>query len=215
LNEQSPKPFQSCRPLYGNHAKCFVMSSSSSLHPSRDRGKLRSPRLEPLSSFGFLGISTDLVQQRSRRFRNSNFAVQNFMAVYIVAVHGFVSTFVGLHDSAVQADPSENAFGARIRQNLRIQFKVGTRGGVPAHWSGCYRGVGSELEFVAEQALQGAIVHKEQHDVGGRAPNLVTHAPSVNSQKHGSAPAMPGPTGCQSPAVVAAEDEGELHVPWN
>jgi hypothetical protein len=26
---------------------------------------------------------------------------------------------------------------------------------------------------------------------------------------------MPGATGCQSPAVVAAEDKGELHVPWN
>ena len=54
------------------------------------------------------------------------------MAVYIVPIHGFVSTFVGLHHGAAQANPSENAFGARIRQNLRIQFKVGARGGGPA-----------------------------------------------------------------------------------
>ena len=74
------------------------------------------------------------------------------MAVYIVAIHGFVSTFVGLHDGAIQARPSENAFGPRIRQNLRTQFKVGASGGVPAHRPGGYRGVGSELEFVAEQA---------------------------------------------------------------
>src|SRR5208283_6040198 len=64
----------------------------------------------PLSSFGYLGISANFLQQRSRRFRNSNFAVQNFMAVHIVTVHGFVSAFVGLHDSAVQAHPSENTF---------------------------------------------------------------------------------------------------------
>ena len=69
------------------------------------------------------------MQQRSRRCRNSNFAVKNFMAVYIVAIHGFVSTFVGLHDGAVQTRPSENAFGTRIRQNLRTQLKVGTGSG--------------------------------------------------------------------------------------
>src|ERR1039458_9683512 len=47
----------------------------------------------PLSSFGFLDISANFLQQRSRRFRNSNFAVQNFMAVHIVTLHGFVSAF--------------------------------------------------------------------------------------------------------------------------
>ena len=38
------------------------------------------------------------------------------MTIYILAIHGFVSTFVGLHHGAVQAHPSENAFGTRIRQ---------------------------------------------------------------------------------------------------
>ncbi len=116
---------------------------------------------------------------------------KNFMAVYIVAIHGSVSTFVGLHHGSVQAHPGENAFGTRVRQNLRIQFKVGASSGVPAHRPGGYRGVGSELEFVAEQAFQGVIVHKEHHDVGGRAPDLITHAAALNSQKHGGAPAMP------------------------
>ena len=59
------------------------------------------------------------------------------------------------------------------------------------------------------------IVHKEHKQVGGRAPDLITHASAVNSYKHGSAPAMPGTTGCQSPAVAAAEYKGELHFPWN
>jgi len=31
------------------------------------------------------------------------------MTVYMLAIHGFVSTFVGLHHGAVQAHPSENA----------------------------------------------------------------------------------------------------------
>ncbi len=138
-----------------------------------------SPGVE-LPSFGYFGISANFLQQRSRRFRNCNFAVQNFMAVHIVAVHGFVSAILGLHDSAIQAHPSENTFDSRIRENLRIQFKVGASGGVPAHRPGCYRGIGSELEFVAQQALQGSIVHKEQHEVGGRDPDLVAHAPSLN-----------------------------------
>ena len=108
------------------------------------------------------------------------------MTIYILAIHGFVSTFVGLHHGAVQAHPGENAFGTRIRQNLRSQFKVGASRGVPAHRSGCHRGVGSELEFVAEQAFQGVIVHKEHHDVGGRATDLITHAATVNSQNMGA-----------------------------
>ena len=62
-----------------------------------------------LSSFGYLGISANFLQQRSRRFRNSNFAVQNSMAVHIVAIHGFVSAFVGLHDSAAAGGPPDRA----------------------------------------------------------------------------------------------------------
>ncbi len=92
---------------------------------------------------GLAGVFVNRVQQRSRRCRNSNFAAKDFMTVYIVAIHGFVSAFVGLHHGAIQAHPSENAFGTRIRQNLRIQFKVGASRGVPAHRLGCYRGVGS------------------------------------------------------------------------
>src|ERR1035437_4653247 len=39
---------------------------------------------------GFMNISANFVQQRLRRCRNSNFAVKNVVAIYIVAVHGFV-----------------------------------------------------------------------------------------------------------------------------
>src|ERR1700683_1292474 len=137
------------------------------------------------------------------------------MAVHITAIHRLVSTLVGLHNGAIQAYASENALSARIRQDLCTQPEVGARGGIPAHRPGCYRGVASELEFVAEQALQCVIVHKEHHEIGGRAPDLITHAAAVNGHKHGSAPAMPGATGCDSPAVVAAEYKGELHFSWN
>jgi len=33
--------------------------------------------------------------------------------------------------------------------------------------------------------VQSVIVHKEHHDVGGRTPDLITHAPAVNRHKHG------------------------------
>src|SRR5208283_1758544 len=137
------------------------------------------------------------------------------MAVYMLAIHGFVPAFVGLYHGAVQAYPSENTFGARIGENLCFHFSVRVCSGMPAHWPGRYRGVGSDLEFVAEQALQSVIVHKEHYQVGGRAPDLITHAPALNRQKHWGAPAMLGATGCQPPAVIAAEYECELHVTWN
>src|SRR5580700_193021 len=96
-----------------------------------------------LSSFRLLGISAKFVQQLPRRCRNSNFAIKNFMAVHTVAVHGFVATFVGLHHGSVEAHSNESAFGARIRQNLCVQLKVGASRGVPAHGPGCHRSVGS------------------------------------------------------------------------
>ena len=45
------------------------------------------------------------------------------------------------------------------RRNLRAQFKVGASGGIPAHRPSRYRGVGPELEFVAEQAMPVSYTH--------------------------------------------------------
>ena len=76
---------------------------------SRDRELLQRT---PLSGAGFLYVSTDFVQQLPSRDGNSNFAAQNFMPVHVVAIHGLVSAFVGLDDSAIQAYPCEDTFRA-------------------------------------------------------------------------------------------------------
>ena len=85
--------------------------------------------------------------------RNCNLAAQYFVAIHMLAIHGFVPTLVGLHHGAVQADPSENTLGARIGQNLRIESNVGGSGGIAPNRSGCYRSICAKLEFVAEEAL--------------------------------------------------------------
>ena len=61
---------------------------------------------------GFLYISADFAQQFASRCRNVDVAVEDFVAVYIVTIHGLVSALIGLHDGAVQAHSRENAFGA-------------------------------------------------------------------------------------------------------
>jgi hypothetical protein len=99
-------------------------------------------------------VSAKFVDQRLRRCRHSHFAVKNFVAVYVVAIHGFVSTLVGLHYGTIQAHSSEHAFGTRIRQNLGIHFQVGASGRITAYRPGGYRGIRAKFEFVAEQALQ-------------------------------------------------------------
>src|SRR5271156_643966 len=94
LNEQSPKPFQSCRLVTES------LRSASSYRPQArcDHRELGSPsiivRLEPSFSFGFVDISANFVQQRLRRRRDSNFAVKNVFTVYILAIHGLVSALV-------------------------------------------------------------------------------------------------------------------------
>ena len=91
---------------------------------------LRFHRVAPLFSLSYVGVSAKLFYQLSSRCRYRNFAVKNFMAVYLIAVHGFVSTFVGLHYGAVQAHSRKNALGPRVRQNLRVQFKVSPSSGI-------------------------------------------------------------------------------------
>ena len=60
--------------------------------------------------FGGFGISIDFVHQRPRRCRYSNLASQYFMAIDVLAIHGFVSTLVGLHYRTIQAHSGKNAF---------------------------------------------------------------------------------------------------------
>jgi hypothetical protein len=137
------------------------------------------------------------------------------MAVYIVAIHGFVATLVGLHHGSVQAHSNENALAARIRQNFRVSLRSVPAAAFRPTGPAATEASAPSLNLSLSRLCKGVIVHKEHHEVGGRASDLITHAPAVNSHKHGGAPAMPGATGCQSPAVAAAEYKGELHVSWN
>ena len=63
-------------------------------------------------------------------------AVQDFLAGDVGAVHGFVSTLVGLHDGTIQADPGKSPFAARIGQDLRIELYVRAGGGMSPHRPG-------------------------------------------------------------------------------
>jgi hypothetical protein len=87
------------------------------------------------------------------------------MAIHIGSVEGLISTLVSLNYGAVQTDSSKEAFAAGIRKNLGIQFEVRVGGGASANRPSRYRSVGSQLELVAEKALQGVIIHKEQNEV--------------------------------------------------
>jgi hypothetical protein len=66
----------------------------------------------PLLGSGFLDISVNLPQQFASRLRDRNPATENFVAVYFVAVHGFVAALIGLHHGAVQAYSGKNALGS-------------------------------------------------------------------------------------------------------
>ena len=137
------------------------------------------------------------------------------MAIHIIAIHRLVATLVSLHHSPVQAYSGKNALGTRIRQNLRVHFNVGAGSSAPAYGAGCYGSIRSELEFVAEQALQRMIIHEKHDDVRGRAADLIPHASAINGHKQRRTPTMPSAASCQSAAVAAAEYEGKLHVSWD
>ncbi len=61
---------------------------------------------------------------------------------------------------------------------------------MPSHRTGCHGGIRTDLEFVAQQALQGVVIHEEHHDVRRGAANLKTETPSAQCQKNRGAPAM-------------------------
>jgi hypothetical protein len=90
-------------------ASCWAELRPDASH--REICWLRCLSIGVLVAFGVLGMAANFVQQRSRRFGNSNFAAKNFMAVHIVAIHGFVSALIGLHHGAVQAHANEHALG--------------------------------------------------------------------------------------------------------
>ena len=106
------------------------------------------------------GVLGKFRQQSPRRLRNRGFAVQDFPAGNIGAVHGFVSAVVGLHDGAIHAGPGKNPFAARLALDLRIELYVRAGGCLSPHGPGRHGGVGADLEFVAHQALQCMVVHK-------------------------------------------------------
>lgn len=134
------------------------------------------------------------------------------MAVYVGAVHGFVAAGVSFDDGAAEADSSEDAFAARVGEDFGVEGEIGIGGCLSADRSCSHRCIGAELELVVEQAVQGAVIHEEQHEVGGRAADLITDAAAFHGEEDGRAPAMGGAARGHSPAVVSSEDKGELGI---
>src|SRR6202167_2990958 len=60
--------------------------------------------------------------------------------------------------------------------------------------------------------MQRVVIHKQHNEICRRAANLVSHASSIDGEKHRSAPSVRRATGNNSATVATAKDEGKLLI---
>src|SRR5262249_42695834 len=103
---------------------------------------------------------------------------------------------------------------ARVAEHFSAHVGVGVGRGGTALGSGSNGGVGTELHLAMQQALDAAIVHDQNDEVGGFAADLKADAAAFE-RVHGGRPpraaeAVAGAADHGAAAVAAADDERSL-----
>ncbi len=124
-----------------------------------------------------------------------------------MAVRGI---FVAPNGSAVQSKSGKGAPGARVSENLRIQFPIGICRSMAAHGTGCGRCVPAKLELAGKQLLHAAFILDDHDEVNAFNADLQSPASAGDGEEHWRAPAICCPAGGHATAIFSAEDKAAL-----
>src|ERR1700759_1170314 len=137
----------------------------------------------PPSSFR---LPPSLYRVARERVREDDDSGQNVRHLHLVrprqnlfgleAVERLVQIVVGVDDRPFEFESGEETFAARVGENPRVQLEVGRGCCRPTDGPGCGARLAADLQLVAEQTLQGVVVHKQQNEVGLRRADLQAYA---------------------------------------
>jgi len=148
--------------------------------------------------------------------RNWHFSHQQRSSCDSVSVYRVPGITVLAERCTCQREPGKRTLGTGVGQDLRIQFPIRTRRGMPSNWTSCRGSVSSHLKITREQSLHCFVALKDHYHVHSFYTDLQSPTAARDRDERWRAPAIRGPAGCHAFASFSSEDKPALdHVRYN
>src|ERR1700674_3210404 len=145
---------------------------------------------------------------------NGNFiAQQDCSCCNFAAVNPRVCFVVWTQGGTLEGNAGKQSAGTRIAEYLCAHPEIGVSGSITPFWTcsgGC---VSTELDLTAENGSRAFLVHDQENQIGGFAPELHSDAIAFESVHCGSTPRsvefLAGAANHRSATVLFAHSEGQ------